>query len=392
MSARPLPKVLCIDDEPRVVESLALHLRKEYDVHIACSGDEALQKLQTLGSTAVVISDMRMPGMDGATLLHEIRQRYPQTTRILLTGEAGREAAVLAVNKGQIFRFLTKPCPVEQLKLAVEAGVTQYRLVDAERAVLQETLLGCINALMDVLAIANPIAFGRASRIKRLVAEFATHLDCANFWQLEAAALLSQIGYLSLPPELVEKLYHGEPLTPEERVLASAVPEVATKLLEHIPRLEPVMQILTALNWTDGQIAKLGDGTIGLGTRMLALALEYDALITQGHSKDIAVQTLRMRAARFDAQLVERFASWLGARAATDEVRELRLREVLVGMTILQDVRTHLGMLLVPQGFEVTRSFMERMPHFGPELLAERVRVLVPAAPAAPAPARGTSR
>lgn len=384
MNARARPQVLCVDDEQRVVEGLTLHLRKDYDVHVACSGEEALRKLQQMKGAAVVVSDMRMPGMDGATLLHQVMQRYPDTSRILLTGDAGRDAAVLAVNKGQIFRFLTKPCPADQLKTAVEAGVTQYRLATAERAVLQETLIGCIKALMDVLAIANPVAFGRASRIKRLVMEFAAFLECPDFWQLEAAALLSQIGYLSLPPELVDKLYYGERLTPEEQVLARGVPEVATKLLEHVPRLEPVMQILTALNWTDAQIVKLGGGTIGLGTRMLGLALEYDTLVAQGSSKDIAAQTLRTRAARYDAHLIEQFASHLGARPGMDEVLEMPLRQVHIGMTILQDVRTHLGMLLIPKGFEVTRSFLERMTNFGPELLTERVRVLVPAARAAP--------
>ena len=123
MTTKPLPRVLCVDDEERVVQGLALHLRKDYEVHVAVSGAQALERLRDMKGAAVIISDMRMPGMDGATLLQVVMQKYPDTTRILLTGEAGREIAVAAVNKGQIFRFLTKPCPAEQLKSAVEAGV-----------------------------------------------------------------------------------------------------------------------------------------------------------------------------------------------------------------------------------------------------------------------------
>src|SRR6185437_11329586 len=192
-------------------------------------------------------------------------QFFPDTTRILLTGEPGRDAAVNAVNKAQIFRFLTKPCAPDALKAAVEAGVTQHRLVNAERSILKETLNGCIKALVDVLALTNPVAFGRASRVKRTAMEFAAKLECKDFWQLEAAALLSQIGYLSLPAELVEKLYYGEQLTTEEKILASGAPEVVSSLLENVPRLEPVIQILTAQHWNDAQVAGLGDGTIGLG-------------------------------------------------------------------------------------------------------------------------------
>jgi response regulator RpfG family c-di-GMP phosphodiesterase len=380
VSVQNRPRVLCVDDEARVVEGLVLHLRKDYEVHTALSGADALKVLKELGGAAVVVSDMRMPGMDGATLLHHVMSVFPDATRILLTGEPGRDAAIDAVNKAHIFRFLTKPCPPEQLKAAIEAGVMQHRLIGAERSVLKETLIGCIKALIDVLAIANPVAFGRANRLKRLAVSFADSLQCRDFWQLEAAALLSQIGYLSLPAELVEKLYYGEPLTPEEKTLAEGVPEVVMKLLENIPRLDPVIQILVALNWTDEQIARLGDGTVGLGTRILGLVSEYDTLITQGHSIDVAVQTLRGRSPRFTAGLIEQLGTHLGAGSGKNEAREIPLKTVQLGMVIMQDVRTHLGTLLVPRGFEVTPLFVERMGNFGPELLSEIVKVMVPAA------------
>jgi response regulator RpfG family c-di-GMP phosphodiesterase len=377
MNRQELPRILCVDDESRVVEGLVLHLRRDYQVFTALSGDEALKTLKTMGGAAVVVSDMRMPGMDGATLLHHILRSFPDTTRILLTGEPGRDAAVSAVNKAQIFRFLTKPCPPDALKAAIEAGVVQHRLVNAERSILKETLNGCIKVLIDVLAITNPVAFGRANRVKRMAMEFADKLDCKEFWQLEAAAMLSQIGYLSLPAELVEKLYYGEPLTPEEKTLAGGVPDVVTSLLENVPRLEPVIQILTALHWTDEQIARLGDGTIGLGTRILGLVLDYDILVTQGQAVDVAVQTLKARTSRFGASLIEQFGTHVGARSSVKELREMPLRVVQPGMIIMQDVRTHMGTLLVARGFEVTPIFLERARNFGPDLMNEIVRVLV---------------
>jgi response regulator RpfG family c-di-GMP phosphodiesterase len=377
MSNKDLPRVLCVDDEARVVEGLVLHLRKEYDVHTALGGEEALKVLKQIGGAAVVVSDMRMPGMDGAVLLHTVMSLYPDTTRILLTGEPGRDAAVAAVNRARIFRFLTKPCPPDQLRAAVEAGVMQYRLVRAERSILKETLLGCIKALIDVLAITNPIAFGRASRIKRLAIEFADTVDCREFWQLEAAAMLSQIGYLSLPVQLVEKLYNGEQITPEEKALASGVPAVALSLLENIPRLDPVIEILAALSWTDEQIARLGDGTAGMGTRILGLVLEYDSLVTQGHSVDVAVQTLRRSASRFGANLIDAFATHIGAGSGKTEAREVAPHALQPGMVIMQDIRTRTGTLLVARGFEVSSTFLERIRNFEPDLQNETVKVLV---------------
>ncbi len=166
MTAPQLPCILCVDDEPRVTEGLALLLRRDYRVVTAAGGHEALQRLLEIGAPAAVVSDMRMPGMDGAALLKRVRQLYPETTRILLTGEPGRDAAVSAINEGQIFRFLTKPCAPEQVRAAIEAGVTYHRLLTAEKTLLQETLVGCIKALIDVLAITNPVALGRCNRVK----------------------------------------------------------------------------------------------------------------------------------------------------------------------------------------------------------------------------------
>ncbi len=377
MSSRELPKILCVDDEPRVIEGLMLHLRRDYQVHSASGGEEALRILKEIGGVSLVISDMRMPGMNGAVLLQRVMKSYPDATRILLTGDPGRDAAVAAVNEAQIFRFLTKPCPPDQLKAAVEAGVMQHRLINAERRILQETLIGAMKALMDVLAITNPVAFGRASRVKRLSMEFAASMDCKDYWQLEAAAMLSQLGYLSLPVELVEKLYYGEKLTPEESVLAGGVPSLAITLLENIPRLEPVIQVLNALTYSNEQIARLGEGTIGLAARILGIVLDYDGLITQGHAVSVAVQTLRGRTNRFGEDLIERFASHVGAGPSSSELRELPLRTVQPGMIMMQDLRTSLGTLLVARGFEVTTMFLQRMRNFGPDLLNERVRVLV---------------
>ncbi len=341
MTTRPKPQVLCVDDETRVIESLALLLRKDYDVHLASSGADGLRKMADIRDLAVVISDMRMPVMDGASFLHEVMLRRPDATRIVLTGEAGREGAVRAVNEGQVFRFLTKPCPIDQLRSAIEAGVIQHRVVLAERAVLQETLIGAIKALMEVLAIANPAAYGRANRIKRLVMNCAEKHGCAKFWQLEAAALLSQVGYVGLSPTLLEKLHLGEALTPAE----------------------------------EAQVAALGDGTIGLGTRILGIVLDHESQVSHGKSRNAIFENLRARTARYGATVIAHLEGCVVAGAQGDKFAEIPLRHVRPGMTLQQEIRTHLGALIVPKGFEVTQTFLQRVANIAPELLDTTVRV-----------------
>jgi len=377
MNRPDLPRVLCVDDESRVIEAIVLNLRKNYQVFTALTGEEALRTLKRIGGAAVVISDMRMPGMDGATFLNNVMHLFPQTSRILLTGELGRDAAVSAVNKGHIFHFLTKPCSPDELKAAVEAGVARHQLLNVEQALLRETLNGCIKTLMDVLALTNAVAFGRAARIRQQAMEFATTLGIGDCWQLEAAAMLVHIGHLSVPAELLAKIYYGEKLTPQEAVTANRTADVVSSLLEKVPRLEPVVQILTALNWTDQQVARLGDGTTGMGTRILGLVLNYDTLIAQGHPVGVAIQALRGRSARFGESLVGRFAAYLETGSAQSELRTLPLHAATPGMTVMEDVHGRSGALLVPRGFAVTELFVERARLFEPGVLNTAVKVLV---------------
>lgn len=369
------PRVLFVDDELRLLEGIAVLLRKDYDVEIAPSGSDALRKLAELKNLAVVVSDFRMPQMDGATFLHEVMERAPSATRILLTGEAGVSGARDAVNKGQIFRFLTKPCPQDELRAALDAGVAQHRLMNAERTVMQETLLECISALTEVLAVTNPVAFGRAQRIKALVADLATRMKCGQFWQLEAAALLSQIGYFAVSPELAEKIYYGTPLSHEEQKRAASVPANAQRLFEHIPRLEPVIQILAALDWTDEQIARVGDRMVGLGARILGVALEYDALTNLSRSKNDILMVVRAREGRYGDKVLEALAVSINANVEPEEEVVLPLREVPSGMRLRDEIRSSTGALLVPIGFEVTQRLIERLSQVAPETLDRQVRL-----------------
>ena len=379
MNQENLPPVLCVDDEPRVVESLAVQLRKDFRILTANGGQTALRMLKEGAAPMVIVSDMRMPGMDGATLLKHVRQQFPDVTRILLTGETGRDAAVAAVNEGQIFKFLTKPCSTDALRAAIDAGVVQHRLVSAERVLLQETLIGCIKALVDILAITNPVAFGRATRLRRLSVELAGALDIKGFWQLEAAAMLSQIGFISLPIELVEKLYYGKRLTPEEKTLAEGAPQVAQNLLGRIPRMEPVLEILSAI--VKG--GPLADALLEQGAGILRLLLEYDADVVQGNPAELAIRKLRSQPGRHDNKLINALESLVGAAVAPQELCEVMVGRVRPGMVFVDDLYTHVGTLLVPKGFEVTEAFLERARNFGPGILQEKVRVM--AAPRAAA-------
>jgi response regulator RpfG family c-di-GMP phosphodiesterase len=197
--------VLLVDDEVAILDGLRRQLRKRFTVHTANGGAEALELLES-ESVSVVVSDMRMPQMDGATFLSDVRSRYPNVVRILLTGQADTQAAITAVNEGQIYRFLTKPCPPEVLLEEIASAVELNRLVTAEKELLATTLRRTVEALITTLSLAQPAAFGRAVRITRTVTELAEALGIEEAWELEVTAMLSHLGAVTLPPTVLEKL------------------------------------------------------------------------------------------------------------------------------------------------------------------------------------------
>jgi len=135
------PRLLLVDDEQQVLEGLALHLRRKYDVVTRTSGASALEAMAG-GAFAAVISDLRMPHMSGVELLAEVRHRAPDTTRVLLTGYADVASAISAVNDAGVHCFLTKPCPPAQLARALEEALASASAARSEAVDEQMTRLG----------------------------------------------------------------------------------------------------------------------------------------------------------------------------------------------------------------------------------------------------------
>lgn len=366
------PKVLCVDDEQLILDGLRLHLRRKFDAHFALSARDGLNLVDEQGPFAVVVSDMRMPGMDGAAFLSQIRQETPDTTRILLTGHAEIEAAISAVNEGQIFRFLTKPCPPRTLLSAIEAGVEQNRLITSERVLLEQTLRGSIKTLTDILSLTNPVAFGRATRLKQLVGKMAEEIGLLNRWEVEVAAMLSQLGAITLPEEIAEKVYCGAELDEKEHAMLNRIPKVTERLLINIPRMEAVQEILANRN-TPHSLGK----EIPIGAQLLKVAGDYDDLETKGMAPQMAFDTLRGREGEYNPKVLEIFIQLNGSEATDRQVLEIPLRRVRVGMVFTEDVRTVNGALLVSRGYEVTAEFIERLENSRSGLVKEPLRVMM---------------
>ncbi|MDB4915472.1 MAG: response regulator receiver [Gemmatimonadetes bacterium] len=255
------PRILLVDDEPLLLQALSRVLHRNFETATEMSGTAGLAAIRASEQPfAVIVSDMRMPQMDGTAFLKAARELAPDTVRVMLTGQADVTAAVACVNEGQIFRFLEKPCESSLLQSSLMAAAEQYRLITGERVLLEQTLKGSIAVLADVLALASPVAFSRAGRLKRTVNALAAAMSVPDVWQVEVAALLSQLGAISLSPATVEKMNRGDTLSATETEQAKGLPGVARQLISQIPRLEAVSDILRYEElWFDGRHSNHND-------------------------------------------------------------------------------------------------------------------------------------
>lgn len=371
------PHILCVDDEPRVLESLALHLRKYYRVSTALNGAAALQVVDSPDAPVVVVSDMRMPEMDGATFLAHVRERSPDIVRILLTGQTDIDSAAAAVNHGQIFRFLTKPCPPQAFLGAVKDAIEQNRLITAERVLLEQTLRGSIAALAEALSLSNPLSFGRSVRIKNHVVEIAKAARIPVSWQLDVAATLSQIGCVTLPDSTCEKLYYGRPLDLDDAKLVDRLPQAAIQLIEHIPRLEAVRSLVEHQNrnFDGGGTGPVGEA-IPQGSRILKIAIDFDMLEAAGMSPELVLGAMTSRTGHYDPGLLAAFSH---AKAANQDqhLQEVTLANLRVGMVLVRDVEAKSGMLLIGRGQQVTDGLLQRLRNMGNGLVREPLLVRV---------------
>lgn len=372
------PTLLCVDDEPSVLAGLTRQLRHHFRITTAENGKEALQLLEdTPAEFAVIMSDMMMPGMNGAEFLRRVREVSPRSVRVLLTGHADADVAAAAINDGAISRYLTKPCPSERLVSTLRDCADSFRRSLIEQEVLDHTLTASVDVLAHTLALASPSGFARIARARDIARELIAVVDPPDSWAVEVAVPLSQAGAITLPQDVLERWAAGHDLSADEQRLVDGVPEASIGLIRGIPRLDVVEQIIRGAAL--GAAERREPARLHCGARIVRLAFEVDNLESHGLTRTEAVDALRHRAAddgdEADASILGRLAD-----GPETEVVLVGIDELEPGMVLTCDACGSGGHLLAARGTSVTDAVVARLRHFEaagqalPEFFVRRVR------------------
>jgi len=361
-------KILLVDDDPTVLNSYKRHLSLDFNIDTALGGREGLRRCEQDGPYAVIVSDMRMPGMDGTQFLTEVRTLWPNSVRMLLTGQADMKDAIAIINEGQIFRFLTKPCSPECFRKALNDAMWQHQLITAEKELLDETLKGSIKLLLDVLSIVNPEVFSQSVRVRKLANQIGQHLKLDKLWQVDLAALFAQIGCVTIPPEIQRKKYAGLPLSPNEEAMFRNQLKVGQDLLAGIPRLEKVSEAIACQEKNfDG--SGLPDdpkhGTdIPIIARILKIVHDYDHWSRQSRTVIDAIKHLQNNSHCYDPKIVEALQVIQAKNSGEFVIREINPQHLRCGMIVAADVRTKTKILLMAKGQEVSETTRQCIVNF----------------------------
>lgn len=375
-------KVLFVDDEPSILSSYKRFIGLDYDLDTALGGDLGLKMLEDNGPYGVVISDMRMPGMNGAEFLSIVRQNFPDSVRMLLTGQADMDDTISAVNDGRIFRFLTKPCPPDVLGPALDEALELYRLRFAEKELLEKTLKGSIQLLADILSIIRPELFSHATRVRDLANQIAQRIGIEDVWKVEVASLLSQIGCITVPPEILEKRYNGLPLSDTETFSFFKHLPAGQKLLSNIPRLEEIAEAVAYqdkhFNGGGHPVGGLEGDQIPIVARILKVAIDYELQKSLGYSHTKAFGMLTLHYDRYDPDILETLKLIFQKTEEEFIVKEIKARDVLSGMILAEGVRTKGDLLLVAERQQLSETMKMCIINFAENRnIVEPIRILV---------------
>lgn len=364
-------RILMVEAAANPLGNTQERLAQRFDLHCAVGIEEALKAVRASGPFDVVLTDLKLGKKDGLALLAAIRTAHPQTVGLVMVQRTDVDLALNAVEDGKAFRVVVKPVSVDGLTAHLNAGLEQFKLETAEQSFLQDTLHGAIQALTDVLSLANPAAFGRALRIRGLVHRLSKAILIPQFWEVDMAAMLSHIGCVSLPKIVLDKIAAGKDLAQDERKLFDTHPTIGAGVLANIPRMTLVAEIIKK------QHARF-DAAPPFGARVLKVVLDYDMLLNRGlPAASIFTQMGGVKGV-YDPEILAAFESTIPVD--TGYVRKrVTMRDLKANMILEENIVSVDGMLLLAKDAELNENNIYRLIESTRSFeIVEPVTVLVP--------------
>lgn len=362
--------VLLIDDDENFLKGLSRQFRNRYTLLTFSDPQKALDYVSRNKNVGVAVVDMRMPGMDGLTVLAHMANLSPTTFRIMLTGNADQQTTIDAINNGEVFRFFSKPCQPGKLAEAIDDALVRYRQFIAEKRILEQTVAGSVKLLLDVLSFLNPEGFGKTQRIRIWAKLVSDHLKLSKPWILDIAATLIEIDQIFIPDTIQTKLISGAALSQSEKNVVEAASTQARELITNIPRLEDVAEAIFLRNKGFD-----GSGRPQSGPKGLAIPLESRILRILSDLENVAIGDtpsaedfahLSSHPHLYDEQLFLDIQNFFRSRGDSDSQKRKKItinsiHNLISGDELLSNLSTEDNQLVLSSGHFITEMQIRKI-------------------------------
>lgn len=361
--AQPKSSIMVVDDQPANLKLLEdLLTGQGHGVRSFPRGRLALDAAAR-NPPDLILLDINMPEMDGFEVCKRLKAD-PKLAAIPVLFLSALNETRDKVNGFQVggVDYITKPFQLEEVRARVETHIELHRARQRERDLLEQTLSGAVKALSDLAHLTSPMLTERTGALRSMMVHMAQQMRLPDAWQYELAAMLCLIGCITLPPDAFEHAYVGDKPSAEEEKMYRAHPEVGSRLLSRIPRLENVaemirLQQVETAHWASNDVAERG-------ARMLKTAQELDRRTLRGVAFRTACDQLRAASAKYPTAFLDALKEYSPSRVHF-EVKRLTVQQLLPGMILEDDVVTDQGGLtVISKGTTLTITLIDRVRNF----------------------------
>jgi FixJ family two-component response regulator len=363
-------KILLVTSDMALSECFTATLKEEYDIARYDNAEEGLAHLGRKKDVAVVVTGLTLPGMGGLEFLEQVKKRHPKVVCIIITGEGNFDIALDAVNRDGVYKFLKKPCSPDLLSSSIKSAVERYHILLEDTNIYRQTLQGLVKMLVEILGYSNPAAVGRSTRARPLALQIGRALGMKPLWILDISVMLSQIGCVGLPRPILTKIEKEQDLEKHELKTFMTHPSIAAQLLQNIPKMEKVAEIVRLQN------API-QSEPPLASRIIKVCLDMDRFERRGAPPAKCIELMRKYSERYDAQVVNALADILAERDK-NVCLYLSVGELQPGMIMAADITTRSGAKIFLSGQRLSQASHLRLQAFADLLQVEEPLCVMP--------------
>jgi CheY-like chemotaxis protein len=394
-------KVLFVDDDTELLSSFERNLRKTFNITTATSGMKGIEILKEDNQFACIVSDFKMNQLNGVEFLSIAKDIAPNTPRILLTGFADLKNSMDAINRANIYRLLTKPIPIDNLAKIINEALESYRLIELEKEMMDKTLKSTIKMLIDVLSISQPLAIQHSKSMLKVISRTAAKINIKKIWEAEISAMLSNLGAIAIPKNIIDKKLRGEVLDSVSDGMIKSIPETGYKLINNIPHLTRIAKIILNQNIDNLNINELSpDYDVFRIGHILRIVNDYDIKLKRGVNANEIISMFKENSDLYDSATVSaleesiseikneeyilrrnrvnNLAGSLAKDKFKDSILDIMISRLEPGMTLASPIKDDRGRIILSKGYELNELIITKIKNLSTQIkLIEPVRIQI---------------